>query len=96
MFLDQVATIQGLSGTGSLRIAAALIERYFPGSKVLISSPTWGTYIVLWINLVESHNTDFCSYVLQEIIRTFSMMPGCLGLNIDIMIPKQLAWILLG
>lgn len=38
----QVATIQGLSGTGSLRIAAALIERYFPGAKILISSPTWG------------------------------------------------------
>ncbi|XP_047251680.1 aspartate aminotransferase, chloroplastic isoform X2 [Capsicum annuum] len=40
----EVATIQGLSGTGSLRIAAALIERYFPGSKVLISSPTWGNH----------------------------------------------------
>ncbi|KAL4577028.1 hypothetical protein LXL04_013129 [Taraxacum kok-saghyz] len=38
---QRVATIQGLSGTGSLRIAAALIERYFPGSKILISSPTW-------------------------------------------------------
>lgn len=38
----QVATIQGLSGTGSLRVAAAFIERYFPGAKVLISSPTWG------------------------------------------------------
>ena len=40
----QVATVQGLSGTGSLRLAAALIERYFPGAKVLISSPTWGVY----------------------------------------------------
>lgn len=38
----QIATVQGLSGTGSLRLAAALIERYFPGAKVLISSPTWG------------------------------------------------------
>ncbi|KVH90253.1 Aminotransferase, class I/classII [Cynara cardunculus var. scolymus] len=41
---QRVATIQGLSGTGSLRIAAALIERYFPGAKVLISSPTWGNH----------------------------------------------------
>ncbi|XP_055820191.1 aspartate aminotransferase, chloroplastic [Solanum dulcamara] len=41
---QRMATIQGLSGTGSLRIAAALIERYFPGSKVLISSPTWGNH----------------------------------------------------
>ncbi|KAI7743875.1 hypothetical protein M8C21_030324 [Ambrosia artemisiifolia] len=41
---QKVATIQGLSGTGSLRVAAALIERYFPGAKVLISSPTWGNH----------------------------------------------------
>ncbi|WZZ24180.1 hypothetical protein YC2023_007581 [Brassica napus] len=40
----QLATKQGLSGTGSLRLAAALIERYFPGAKVLISAPTWGNH----------------------------------------------------
>ncbi|KAJ6697778.1 ASPARTATE AMINOTRANSFERASE, partial [Salix purpurea] len=39
---QRVATVQGLSGTGSLRLAAAFIERYFPGAQVLISSPTWG------------------------------------------------------
>ncbi|GJY20679.1 hypothetical protein Tco_0393245 [Tanacetum coccineum] len=27
-------------GTRSLRVVAALIERYFPGAKVLISAPT--------------------------------------------------------
>ncbi|KAJ7966238.1 Aspartate aminotransferase [Quillaja saponaria] len=41
---QRVATVQGLSGTGSLRLGAALIERYFPGAKVLISSPTWGNH----------------------------------------------------
>ncbi|OMO90729.1 Aspartate/other aminotransferase [Corchorus olitorius] len=41
---QKVATVQGLSGTGSLRLAAALIERYFPGAQVLISSPTWGNH----------------------------------------------------
>ncbi|KAK8544772.1 hypothetical protein V6N13_045849 [Hibiscus sabdariffa] len=41
---QRVATVQGLSGTGSLRLAAALVERYFPGAKVLISSPTWGNH----------------------------------------------------
>ncbi|KAL6215958.1 hypothetical protein ACLB2K_015384 [Fragaria x ananassa] len=40
----KVATVQGLSGTGSLRLAAAFIERYFPGAKALISSPTWGNH----------------------------------------------------
>lgn len=41
-FMIQVATVQGLSGTGSLRLATAFIQRYFPDSKALISSPTWG------------------------------------------------------
>ncbi|KAK9742193.1 hypothetical protein RND81_03G154400 [Saponaria officinalis] len=41
---QRVATVQSLSGTGSLRLAAGLIERYFPGAKVLISSPTWGNH----------------------------------------------------
>ncbi|MCH81092.1 aspartate aminotransferase [Trifolium medium] len=41
---QRVATVQGLSGTGSLRLGAALIQRYFPGAKVLISNPTWGNH----------------------------------------------------
>ncbi|KAM1223961.1 hypothetical protein ACFX13_043589 [Malus domestica] len=41
---QRLATVQGLSGTGSLRLAGAFIERYFPGAKVLISSPTWGNH----------------------------------------------------
>uniref|UniRef100_A0A0E0GE32 Aspartate aminotransferase n=1 Tax=Oryza nivara TaxID=4536 RepID=A0A0E0GE32_ORYNI len=40
----RVATLQSLSGTGSLRLAAAFIQRYFPEAKVLISSPTWGNH----------------------------------------------------
>ncbi|XP_011084852.2 aspartate aminotransferase, chloroplastic [Sesamum indicum] len=41
---QRVATVQGISGTGSLRLAAALIHRHFPASKILISSPTWGNH----------------------------------------------------
>eukprot|EP01018_Ginkgo_biloba_P039621 Gb_17765 [translate_table: standard] len=40
----RVATVQSLSGTGSLRLAAAFIQRYFPTAKVLISSPSWGNH----------------------------------------------------
>eukprot|EP00249_Psilotum_nudum_P015386 c25299_g1_i1 orf=1145-2683(-) len=40
----RVATAQSLSGTGSLRLGAAFIQRYLPGTKVLISSPTWGNH----------------------------------------------------
>jgi aspartate aminotransferase len=41
---NRVATVQGLSGTGSLRLGAAFIQRYFPGTTIYISSPTWGNH----------------------------------------------------
>nr|PNR46151.1 hypothetical protein PHYPA_013270 [Physcomitrium patens] len=41
---NRVATVQGLSGTGSLRLGAAFLQRYFPGTTVYISSPTWGNH----------------------------------------------------
>ncbi|CAN6918788.1 unnamed protein product [Brassica oleracea] len=44
LMLERGDNKEGLSGTGSLRLAAALIERYFPGAKVLISAPTWGNH----------------------------------------------------
>eukprot|EP00271_Cylindrocystis_brebissonii_P009765 TRINITY_DN24_c0_g1_i1.p1 TRINITY_DN24_c0_g1~~TRINITY_DN24_c0_g1_i1.p1 ORF type:complete len:521 (-),score=112.77 TRINITY_DN24_c0_g1_i1:503-1945(-) len=40
----RVATVQGLSGTGSLRLGAAFIQRYMPNAKVYLSSPTWGNH----------------------------------------------------
>eukprot|EP00897_Mesotaenium_endlicherianum_P007086 jgi/Mesen1/6405/ME000329S05567 len=41
---NRVATVQGLSGTGSLRLGAAFIQRYLPNAKVFLSSPTWGNH----------------------------------------------------
>ncbi|GJZ25804.1 aspartate aminotransferase P2, mitochondrial, partial [Tanacetum coccineum] len=41
---QRVATIQGLSGIGSLCVVVALSECYFSGSKVLISAPIWGNH----------------------------------------------------
>ena len=40
----RVATLQALSGTGSLRVAAAFIAAWLPGAQVLISEPTWGNH----------------------------------------------------
>jgi aspartate/tyrosine/aromatic aminotransferase len=41
---NRVATVQTLSGTGSLRVAAAFIKNFLAaGTKVFTSTPTWGT-----------------------------------------------------
>uniref|UniRef100_A0A7S0RL76 aspartate transaminase n=1 Tax=Pyramimonas obovata TaxID=1411642 RepID=A0A7S0RL76_9CHLO len=36
--------IQSLSGTGSLRVGAAFLAKFFPGRKVFFSNPTWGNH----------------------------------------------------
>lgn len=41
---NRVATIQSLSGTGSLRVGAAFIARFMPGTSVYLSNPTWGNH----------------------------------------------------
>jgi aspartate aminotransferase len=41
----RVATIQGLSGTGSLRVGAAFLAKFRPpGTVVYCSDPTWGNH----------------------------------------------------
>lgn len=40
----RVATIQSLSGTGSLRVAAAFLNRFCPGRTLYMSDPTWGNH----------------------------------------------------
>lgn len=44
---NRVATVQSLSGTGALRIAAAFIKRWFPaGTTVYVSNPTWCMHLL--------------------------------------------------
>lgn len=38
-------TIQGISGTGSLRVGAAFLAKWFPGNKVVyLPKPSWGNH----------------------------------------------------
>nr|CAI5841381.1 unnamed protein product [Callosobruchus analis] len=39
------ATVQGISGTGSLRVGAAFLNGFFPGNKVVyLPTPSWGNH----------------------------------------------------
>jgi aspartate/tyrosine/aromatic aminotransferase len=40
----RIATVQSLSGTGSLRLGAEFVAQFLKGSAVLISKPTWGNH----------------------------------------------------
>ncbi|XP_026687326.1 aspartate aminotransferase, mitochondrial [Diaphorina citri] len=41
-----ISIVQGISGTGSLRVGAAFLKNFFPGEKVIyVPTPTWGNHI---------------------------------------------------
>ena len=54
----RVATIQGIGGTGGLKIGADFLKRLQPNSKVLISDPSWENHRGIFTNAgftVESY-----------------------------------------
>jgi len=46
----RVATVQGLGGTGGLKIGADFLKRINPSAKVLISDPSWENHRALFTN----------------------------------------------
>lgn len=54
----RIATIQGLGGTGGLKVGADFLKRLNPTAKVLISDPSWENHRALFTNAgftVESY-----------------------------------------
>jgi hypothetical protein len=41
---DRVTSVQAISGTGALRLAAEFIGKFMPGKPCYISNPSWGMY----------------------------------------------------
>ena len=41
----RIASLQSLSGTGSLRVGAGFIARFLKGRTVYISNPTWANHM---------------------------------------------------
>jgi aromatic-amino-acid transaminase len=46
----RVATVQGIGGTGGLKIGADFLKSVSPGAKVLISDPSWENHRALFSN----------------------------------------------
>lgn len=45
----QNATVQAISGTGSLFVGAQFLSHHFPGNKeIYLPTPTWGNHIPLF------------------------------------------------
>jgi aromatic-amino-acid transaminase len=44
----RVATIQSVGGSGALKIGADFLRRYFPGSGLWVSDPTWDNHLAIF------------------------------------------------
>ena len=54
----RVATVQGVGGTGALKVGADFLKKLNPSAKVLISDPSWENHRALFTNAgftVDSH-----------------------------------------
>lgn len=59
----QNATVQGISGTGSLRIGGAFFNAFFPGPKVVyLPTPSWGNHTPIF----KHSGLDVKSYRFYE------------------------------
>jgi len=48
MSSGRAATVQGISGTGALRIGSAFLSKFFPLKTVWMPTPTWGNHIPIF------------------------------------------------
>ncbi|RZC05019.1 Aminotran 1 2 domain containing protein [Asbolus verrucosus] len=76
------ATIQGISGTGSLRMGAAFLNDFFPGNKVIyVSNPTWLPHISLFkhagldVQSFKYYKPDTCSFDFEGALHDISNIP---------------------
>ena len=54
----RVATLQALSGTGSLKIGAVFIQKFLPGTVAYVSDPTWGNHRYFTILIYHRQSND--------------------------------------
>lgn len=76
--------MQGISGTGSLRIGTAFMSAFFPGGKdVYMPTPTWGNHVPLakhaglGVKQYRYYDPKTCGFdfhgALQDIAVSFSL-----------------------
>ncbi|KAK0087075.1 hypothetical protein PV325_001803 [Microctonus aethiopoides] len=76
------ATVQGISGTGSLCIGAFFLNKFFPGNKeVYLPTPTWGNHTPIFklaglnVKSYRYYDPKTCGLDFQGVLEDISKMP---------------------
>ncbi|KAJ9584919.1 hypothetical protein L9F63_020725, partial [Diploptera punctata] len=76
------ATLQGISGTGSLRIGAAFLSKFFPGNKeVYLPTPSWGNHTPIFkhsgleVKQYRYYDPKTCGFDFQGALQDIAKIP---------------------
>ncbi|XP_076628122.1 glutamate oxaloacetate transaminase 2 isoform X1 [Colletes latitarsis] len=76
------ATIQGISGTGSLCVGANFLSHFFPGNKeVYLPTPTWGNHAPIFklarlpVKFYRYYDPKTCGLDFQGVLEDISKIP---------------------
>lgn len=61
---NRIVTAQTISGTGSLRVIADFLKRFYSSSKVIVPKPTWANHVAVFTDAGLS--ADFYAYYDKE------------------------------
>jgi len=81
------ATVQGISGTGALRIGSAFLSKFFPIKTVWVPSPTWGNHVPIFghvgmaVKQYRYYDAKTCGFDFDGAMQDFKdLEPGSLVL----------------
>ncbi|CDG22752.1 Aromatic-amino-acid aminotransferase [Xenorhabdus poinarii G6] len=80
--LRRIATVQTLGGSGALKVGADFLHRYFPGSEVWCSDPTWENHAAIFagagvkVNYYPYFDDKNKGVRFDEMLATFKQLPG--------------------
>lgn len=81
-FVYQNATVQGISGTGSLCIGAFFLNKFFPGNKeIYLPTPSWGNHTPLFkmaglsVKSYRYYDPKTCGLDFQGVLDDISVNP---------------------
>ncbi|KAJ4431378.1 Aspartate aminotransferase, mitochondrial, partial [Periplaneta americana] len=76
------ATLQGISGTGSLRLGAAFLSSFFPGNKdVYLPTPSWGNHTPIFkhaglnVKQYRYYDPKTCGFDFQGALQDIAKIP---------------------
>ncbi|XP_059615996.1 aspartate aminotransferase, mitochondrial [Phlebotomus argentipes] len=76
------ATVQSISGTGALRVAAAFLSSFFPGSReIFLPAPSWGNHVPIFkhaglkVNSYRYYDPKSCGLDFAAALEDISKIP---------------------